>query len=93
MSIYLGVGKNLSISICASKGKSIETTNQGFRIKGEMQTTLENRKKVETNSSRNVFKKKKKVEEGGASGSRMKKEQESTKQRQSGTICNANNGT
>jgi hypothetical protein len=29
MSIFLGIGKNLSASICASKGKSTKTTDQG----------------------------------------------------------------
>ncbi len=43
-----------------------------------MKTTLENRKKVATNSSRSVFKRKNKVEKGGALGSRVKREQEST---------------
>jgi len=38
-----------------------------------MKTTLENRKKVTTNSSRSVFKRKNKVEKGGTSGSRMKR--------------------
>jgi len=38
-----------------------------------MKTTLENRKKVASNSSRSVLKRKNKVE-GGASGSRMKRE-------------------
>jgi hypothetical protein len=39
-----------------------------------MKTTLENRKKVATNSSRSVFKRKNKVEKGGASSSRVKRE-------------------
>ncbi len=74
MSISLNIGKNLSIFICASKGESIKTIDQGFKTKEEMQTTLENRKKVATNSPRNVFKKKNKVEEGGASCLRVKRE-------------------
>jgi len=37
------------------------------RTREEMQTTLENKKKVATNSPRSVFKKKNRVEEGGAS--------------------------
>jgi hypothetical protein len=39
-----------------------------------MKTTLENRKKVVTNSPRSVFKKKNKVEEGGASSLGVKRE-------------------
>ncbi len=48
------------------------------RTKEEMQTTLENRKKVVTDSSRSVIKRKNRVEEGGALGLRMKREEEST---------------
>jgi hypothetical protein len=29
LSIYIGIGKHLSVSICASKGESIETIDQG----------------------------------------------------------------
>ncbi len=36
------------------------------RIREKMQSTLENRKKVATNSPKSVLKKKNKVEEGGA---------------------------
>jgi hypothetical protein len=78
MSVCFSIGKNLSISICTSKGKSTETTNQGFKTKEEMQTTLENIKKVATNSPRNVLKKKDTVKEGGALGLRVKREQENT---------------
>jgi hypothetical protein len=46
------------------------------RTREEMQTTLENRKIVATNSPRVVFKKKNKVEEGGASTLGMRKEHE-----------------
>jgi hypothetical protein len=59
--VCLGIGKNISISICPSKGESTKTTNQGFRTKEEMYTTLENRKKVATNSPRNALKKNKKL--------------------------------
>jgi hypothetical protein len=31
MSICFGIGKKISISICASKGKSTQTTSQGFK--------------------------------------------------------------
>ncbi len=48
------------------------------RTREEMKTTLENRKKVVTNSPRSVFKKKNKVEEGGASSLGVKREQENT---------------
>ncbi len=30
-SVYIGISKNLSISICASKGESTKTTNQSFK--------------------------------------------------------------
>jgi hypothetical protein len=36
MSISLNIGKNLSIFICASKGESIKTIDQGFKTKEEM---------------------------------------------------------
>jgi len=42
----------------------------------EMQTTLENKKKVAIESLISVFKRKNKVEEGGTSSSRIKREQE-----------------
>jgi hypothetical protein len=48
------------------------------RIREEMQTTLENRKKVATNSPRSALKRNNKVEEGRASCSRVKREHEST---------------
>ncbi len=41
-----------------------------------MQITLENKKKVATNSLRSVFKRKNKVEEGGASSLGVKREHE-----------------
>ncbi len=50
----------------------VETTRE------EMETTLENRKKVASDSPRSGLKRKNKVE-GGALGSRVKREQESTK--------------
>ncbi len=43
-----------------------------------MQTTLENKKKVATDFSRNAFKRKNKVEEGKASSLGVKKENECT---------------
>jgi hypothetical protein len=46
------------------------------RTREEMQTTLENRKKVATDSPKSALKRKNKVEERGASGSRMKEEQD-----------------
>jgi hypothetical protein len=48
------------------------------RIREEMQTTLDNKKKATTNFSRSAFKRKNRVEEGGTSSLGMKKEQEST---------------
>jgi len=51
------------------------------KIKEEMQTTLENRKKVVVESPRSALKRKNKVEEGGTSGSIFKREQESIETR------------
>jgi hypothetical protein len=48
------------------------------RIREEIEITLENKKKVATNSPRNVFKRKNKVEEGRSSCLGMKREQECT---------------
>jgi hypothetical protein len=31
MSIYIDIGKNLSVFVCASKGKSTKTTGQGVK--------------------------------------------------------------
>jgi hypothetical protein len=47
------------------------------RIREEMQTSLQNRKKVATDSPRSVFNKKNRVEEGGASGIGMKRHKKS----------------
>jgi hypothetical protein len=44
------------------------------RIREEMKTTLENRKKVVADSPRSAFKRKKKIEEGGTLGLGMKGE-------------------
>jgi hypothetical protein len=43
---YLGIGKNLLVSICATKGQSIETTGQGLKTREEMLITLNNKKKA-----------------------------------------------
>jgi hypothetical protein len=48
------------------------------RTREEKQKTLENRKKVATNSPRSVLMRKNIIEEGGASGLKMKKEYENT---------------
>ncbi len=48
------------------------------RTREEMQTTLENKKKVVANFRRSAFKKKKKVDEGRASSLGVKREHEST---------------
>jgi hypothetical protein len=48
------------------------------RIREEMQTSLQNRKKVVANSSRSVFNRKNRVEEGGASCTGMKRDHDST---------------
>jgi hypothetical protein len=47
------------------------------KTREEMQTTLEDRKKVAVDSPRNVLKKKNRVE-GGVLGSKVSREQEST---------------
>jgi hypothetical protein len=44
------------------------------RTREEMETSLENRKKVATKSPRSALKRKKKAEQGGALGSGIKKE-------------------
>jgi hypothetical protein len=56
------------------KGNPQKPPTKVKRTREEMKTTLENRKKVATNSSRSVFKRKNKVEKGGALGSRVKRE-------------------
>jgi hypothetical protein len=48
------------------------------RIKEEMQTTLENKKKVVVDFPKSAFKRKNKVEEGRASSLGVKKEHENT---------------
>jgi len=71
-------GKNLSISIYVSKGEPHKPLAKVKRTREEMNTTLENKKKVASNSPRSAFKRKNRVEEGGASGSRVRSEQECT---------------
>jgi len=69
--------RSFSVCLCIKRGIHINHQPR-LRIREEMQTTLENRKKVATNSPRSVLKRNNKVEEGEASCSRVKREHEST---------------
>jgi hypothetical protein len=70
----LVLGKNLSISICVSKGEPHKPLAKVKTTREEMKTTLENKKKVASNSPRSAFKRKNRVEEGGAPSSRVRRE-------------------
>jgi hypothetical protein len=69
--------KSFNICLCIKRRIHVNHWPRLKKTREEMQTTLEDRKKVAVDSPRNVLKKKNRVE-GGVLGSKMSREQEST---------------